>query len=74
MRMSLSVDEIKHLIFLCLNHEYETVENCEIGLKLITHLPLEMQKEFKTTKMSFDQMIMDIEVRDYQMRCMYPDI
>lgn len=59
---------------MCLNQEFEEIKNCEIGLKLISHLPLEMQKDFKNAKMSFNQMLMDIEVRDHQIRCMYPDM
>lgn len=61
MRMSLSYDEIKHLIFLCLNEPYETLEVCEIGLKLITHLPLEMQQKFNNAKKVFENKIQEIE-------------
>lgn len=74
MRMSLSVDEIEWLIRACLNHEYTNVSSCEIGLKLISHLPLELQKDYKTTKAIFNQELADLEVLEYKTRCMYPDM
>lgn len=61
MRMNLSVDEIKHLVFLCLNEPYETLEVCQIGLKLITHLPLAVQSDFNNAKKVFENKIQEIE-------------
>jgi len=74
MRMNLSVDEISWLIFACQNHEYESITSCEIGLKLITHLPVEMQKDFKNAKAILQQTICDLEVAEHHMRCQYPDM
>lgn len=68
MRMNLSVDEIEWLIFACLNHEYQSVASCEIGLKLITHLPLELQKDFKTTKAILNEELIDLEAKEYAQR------
>lgn len=65
MRMSLSVDEIEWLIHACLNHEYTSVASCEIGLKLISHLPLELQKDYKSTKEIFNQELIDLEAKEY---------
>ena len=61
MRMNLSVDEIKWLILACANHEYTSVSSCEIGLKLISHLPLAMQEDFKNYARDFRIDLADIE-------------
>jgi hypothetical protein len=68
MRMNLSVDEIETLIRICLTHDYQSVSSCEIGLKLITHLPLELQKDYKTTKAIFNEELIDLEAKEYSDR------
>lgn len=74
MRMNLSVDEIEWLIFACQNHEYESATSCTVGLKLISHLPVELQKEYKNVKAGFNQTLTDLEVAEHHMRCQYPDM